>query len=492
MDVWLPLGLSGVASLLLYFPALLVTRDAVRAALLAAVATVVFFSFGFIRDALGDYVLRMGAVTVDARMLAYAGSALAVVGSFVALRRTGSSPLTLFRIARTMGAVFLVSALVFAGYSSLAASSSGRALGEGPDVPMKADATPPDPASLPDIYYIVLDAYGREDVLEAASGFSNREFIECLESRGFYVADLSNSNYAVTQLSLASSLSMDYLDAYATTADGDQAVPRIRPLVDAPPVAETLQDHGYTFVHVDSGWSFTSRPTTADIRIRPSRERSVLLEFLRTTLVEQWVDRYTTIDKRKHILETFSLLASVDEHGRGPFFVFSHILVPHRPYVFGPGGEAVSPDRWGSMAGREGPLGFEPYLDQLVYTNELVRELVDELLSDRTRPLIVAIQSDHGIRNRRPDEPGLDDARVIRERHAILNAYYFSEELPEALYPSITPVNTFRVIFDEVLGADLGLLDDRSYYSSHLLDLDVPWGEIEEVTSVVSTSGPFR
>ena len=35
------------------------------------------------------------------------------------------------------------------------------------------------------------------------------------------------------------------------------------------------------------------------------------------------------------------------------------------------------------------------------------------------------------------------------------------------LYDSITPVNTFRLIFDFYFGTDHGLLDDYYYYSTY-------------------------
>ena len=49
----------------------------------------------------------------------------------------------------------------------------------------------------------------------------------------------------------------------------------------------------------------------------------------------------------------------------------------------------------------------------------------------------------------------------IRERHAILNAYYLPGDGSKKLYPSISPVNTFRVVFSHYFGADLDLLPDR-------------------------------
>jgi len=45
----------------------------------------------------------------------------------------------------------------------------------------------------------------------------------------------------------------------------------------------------------------------------------------------------------------------------------------------------------------------------------------------------------------------------------ILNAYYFPEEGDKLLYDSITPVNTFRILFNYYFGQDFILLDDINY-----------------------------
>jgi len=78
--------------------------------------------------------------------------------------------------------------------------------------------------------------------------------------------------------------------------------------------------------------------------------------------------------------------------------------------------------------------------------------------------LIIILQGDHG--------PGafynmleLDNSCVY-ERFSILNAYYFPNGDYQLLYPSVTPVNSFRVVLNRYFGAQLDLLEDRSYYAS--------------------------
>jgi hypothetical protein len=67
---------------------------------------------------------------------------------------------------------------------------------------------------------------------------------------------------------------------------------------------------------------------------------------------------------------------------------------------------------------------------------------------------VIILQGDHG------------SPRAKGWEMTILNAYY----LPDAqgrsrLYPSISPVNSFRVIFNAYFGADLPLLPDKAYRS---------------------------
>ena len=101
----------------------------------------------------------------------------------------------------------------------------------------------------------------------------------------------------------------------------------------------------------------------------------------------------------------------------------------------------------------------------------MIEELVHHILTTSTNEPIIIIQSDHGPsikwsrggENSRLDE-GIDDL-VIFERTGILNAYYLPSNCNrEGLYPSISPVNSFRVVFNSCLGANFDLLDDKSYF----------------------------
>lgn len=63
-----------------------------------------------------------------------------------------------------------------------------------------------------DIFYILLDGYGGEEVLGRYFQIDNEPFYKMLEERGFAVLRKSRSNYSSTIQSLASTFNMDYLD----------------------------------------------------------------------------------------------------------------------------------------------------------------------------------------------------------------------------------------------------------------------------------------
>jgi hypothetical protein len=60
----------------------------------------------------------------------------------------------------------------------------------------------------------------------------------------------------------------------------------------------------------------------------------------------------------------------------------------------------------------------------------------------------------------------------------ILNAFSFPGAGGATLYPSIYPVNAFRVLFNAYFGTNLDLLEDQSYFAVE----DRPYG-FENVTS---------
>ena len=350
------------------------------------------------------------------------------------------------------------------------------------------------PEMLPDIYYIILDGYARADVLAEVYQHDNGDFIQHLSGKGFYVASESRSNYCKTFLSLASSLNMIYLDDLASQL-GPQSQ-NVRPTVNMiwdSDVARYLKRLGYTTVAFSTGW-WATEMSEADVYLSPWREPDFFLrELIGLTPVPFLAGQFGVRDPhgahRERILYAFDGLTDLPPLD-GPLFVFAHIIAPHPPFVFGRQGEEIGSGRRftirdGAHIIDEGRYTREEYVDkyrdQLIFINSKVGEVVEAMLSESSGSAVVILQADHGPRSTQQWE-GDEDAS-LRERFSILNAYYLPDGDGAQLYDSITPVNTFRVIFNHYFGTELELLEDESYFSTS----DRPY-DFEDVTEQIEST----
>jgi hypothetical protein len=327
----------------------------------------------------------------------------------------------------------------------------------------------------PDIYYIIMDAYGGEKMLQDLHGFDNSPFTAALRKRGFVVPPESRSNYLRTLHSLGSSLNMQYLDTISKKMGTSSLWWPLRETFAHNETRNFLESQGYKIVTLASGWDFTTI-TDADIYRQPfpiflndfeeffvSTTNLALFPFVRRTGVS--FPSYDT--HRRILLYEFEQLKNIPELD-SPKFTFVHIIAPHPPFVFDARGNAVNPDYPYTIADNryliKPPAKYEQgYLNQLAFINTQVLQVVDAILKESANPPIIVIQGDHG--------PGiyLDSETAtppcFYERFSILNAYYLPGIDPETIPTDITPVNTFRMIFDQYFSADLELLPNQQYFS---------------------------
>jgi hypothetical protein len=156
-----------------------------------------------------------------------------------------------------------------------------------------------------------------------------------------------------------------------------------------------------------------------------------------------------------------------------PKFVFVHIPAAHAPLVFGPNGEKNQITNFSSYQHVDVTYQ-QKYTDQIQYINRLVGDSINGILSNSPISPIIIIQSDHGPQAQWSWVS--PDAACLIERFSILNAYYLPGDVQQKLYPSISPVNTFRLIFKDIFNADLDLVEDRFFFSpygekSHFIDV---------------------
>lgn len=320
-----------------------------------------------------------------------------------------------------------------------------------------------------DIYYLIFDRYAAESTLRDEYNFDNRPFLNFMRDRGFYIAHESAANYLNTAPSLASSLNMEYINHLSDDvgkASGDWR-PLLRSLQSFR-VWRLLKEHGYKYIHLGSWWQPTARNENADenFDVRFDQFTRALLRptplwMIGRELGLPWFDsRAEWLCRREPV--KFRKLREIARRGE-PTFVFAHFLIPHEPYVFDADGSCLT--------GEEARTRTERtlYLGQLQYANAELRKLVDALLRESDVAPIIVIQADEGpYPSRYKNNEIYFDWRTstegeLREKLGIINAHYLPGVHAEDLHKKITPVNTFRVIFNEYFNGNFEILPDKSY-----------------------------
>jgi hypothetical protein len=309
--------------------------------------------------------------------------------------------------------------------------------------------------TLPDVYWIILDGYTRADVLAEVYGLDNEPFLDALRDRGFVVADGSYSNYPATHLSLGSTLQMRYLTPELAAR---------RPLRDYVElirdgeVQERFKSLGYRYVLVRSIWQGTADSPLADVRLGlgPAFGGEFTAAVVERSLVRA-VAPPTSV-AASH-LAAFDDLETIPDDP-APTFTMAHMVLPHPPFVLDRDGRILSnvATLTGSWARTEDRAG---YAEQVRFANRRFLEMIDSIRADSAAPPIVIVQGDHGVFGAHYE---VDDVRRSRvARLAILNAYLVPDAMRSRLYPSISPVNSFRLVLSVLGGQDPVLLPDRHF-----------------------------
>jgi hypothetical protein len=128
------------------------------------------------------------------------------------------------------------------------------------------------------------------------------------------------------------------------------------------------------------------------------------------------------------------------------------------------------------------------YADETYCANRQVLELI-AFLRERDPNALIVIHSDHGhgffTDWRVPNDQWSEAA--IASRTSVLWAARLPAECRASLYPTITPVNTFRVLLACILGVDPVTVPDRTYLTSFF---EPGIGEFHEIGPVAERTAP--
>ena len=460
-ELVVPLVVVALTTLLFLVAGTFLVRDGRRAALIVSAVALALLLYGHVAELLGPLGPRPWMQQI--------GWAVVVLVVVLAALRIG--PVRLAGVTRGLNVVGAM--LIAVSLATIAPAEFARF---GPSTSVAAPQIGGSAGTGRDIYYLVFDRYGSARSLDILYDIDDEPFLARLRDRGFQVLPDSHANYIRTTLSLAATLNLDYLDDVVARQD-----PRSN---DLGPINDLLADHGvgrflrergYQYVHVGSGYGPTETSKIADRNPRvggPSDFQAALLDSSALPAIARRLGIIRTTPNRERRyriinfeLDTLDKLANGS--GPGPKFVFSHMLIPHPPYIFARDGSFVSDEV------ERGRSRAESYGEQLRYLQTRIEALIDRLLdrSEADQPIII-LQADEGpypVRYGRVFDWATATTDELETKYGIFNAMYLPGAEAPDVAPTLSSVNTFRLVFDEYFDADLPLLPDRSFTSADKL-----------------------
>jgi len=370
-------------------------------------------------------------------------------------------------LANTFGPVLVVVGIVSVALSGVEAFPA--------DTGARGSAQP----SAPNIYFVLLDGYPREDSLQAL-GIDNAPFIHDLEERGFDVAPRARTNYHNTVLTLDSMLNGRYLadlPELANSASDRPGVERqLHRALNEARLLDDLRSRGYQIIDSPSPYGAATLFSADEVlthgtathfeqRIISRSFLGDLLSVLSPDLVDGWL--------RQAVLAPLGDVESVAERSSStPHFMLAHVLSPHPPFLFDAVGgvprvQACYASGCSLWTTERQVLGisaaeYSRLLDgQIQFINGKVLEMVDRL-ADVDPTAVVILFGDHGIRF---------DAGVSLEYFR--NFYAARTPGHEALFPDdVSPVNVLTTLENAYLGTKFPIRDYEAWESKgQLLNL---------------------
>jgi hypothetical protein len=324
--------------------------------------------------------------------------------------------------------------------------------------------------TFPDIYYIILDGYPGKTSLKNIIGYDNQDFIDNLDKQGFFIQEKSYVNYQHTFLSIPSILNMKYLNDIAgdLNATNNQALPY--EMGSNNQVMNFIKSQGYTTVSFDSGWGFTRDMKSVDLKLCGDNKifnSEFMITLVKNSMLNPIYVKIFETNKAEAILCIFDELPKIKERTDQPVFVFAHIFSPHPPHIFGANGEIRNLKNLDPHLETMDNLDKEAFTNQLIFINKKITAVVNQLLDSENQPVII-IQSDHGTAflfegNGNNWINPTDE--MIKERTDSINFIFLPKNTTNIFSESITPVNTFPILFNHYFGTDFKILEDKIYFA---------------------------
>jgi phosphoglycerol transferase MdoB-like AlkP superfamily enzyme len=153
-----------------------------------------------------------------------------------------------------------------------------------------------------------------------------------------------------------------------------------------------------------------------------------------------------------------------------PRFVYTHLLLPHRPYYANAKGDWRSFDELMDIAGAKDD---SLYLDYLPKTNQILQDLISGIMNHSKKPTVIILMSDHGYRENNNIQADGIQFRNLLAIHGLDEEFI---HIPD----SMSNLNVFPMVFDHLFHLGLPGTRDTSINVVDRLDLRAPKTRVNE------------
>ena len=197
-----------------------ILKNIIKSGLISSIYIFLFFSYGHIFNIVESNLTQESFVSIHVILLILY-TVIAVLSTYY-LVKTNRRLNNFTTITNTMSIALMVFVIYNIGAYNFQSSSFEIQDDDLDPIILGADSK-----NISDIYYIVMDEYAPLRTLDEVFDYDNSNYVEFLEDRGFYVTKNSHSNYAVTFLSLSSTLNMEYQNYLSDIVDSESIDQRI-------------------------------------------------------------------------------------------------------------------------------------------------------------------------------------------------------------------------------------------------------------------------
>lgn len=464
----------------IYLVAGLILKNIQRAALLTLVIGFFVLTYGHFETVLSQKIPYVPLQTF------FYISAAVVAALLVWIIFLGNTSPQFTRVLNLVSAALLLFPLLTAApYYITASAQSTIPTAEKADlkpVPSFASEKPRD------VYFILIDNYGRQDVLQSKSNFDNTELVNALKERGFIFPNCAQGNYFHTAPAIASILNMKYMhdlgvaDAVYAKRSG---YPKMTPYLLDSEVIRKFREYGYhtvtfrgfmglidiknsdTYINFEEDKAYTQRLETTNFNnlyYQTTALQSIndlykiypdLIAKYGPDSVKKYLPKEQPLEDRFYAvyqqnLYSYEALKRIPGEIQSPKFVYAHIYSAHWPFMLKPDGSMRLPFTE--------KMTVEGYVDAIQFTNNQILDSIDAILANSETEPVIILQGDHSDGwEGKVEWSGKD-------RLKILSAYYLPDGGSQLLYDQISPVNNFRLVFKYYFGEKIDLLKDEWRY----------------------------